>query len=495
MSGRATWDKLNSVAGAQEALRRAEVNATFTIPSLFYEEGLAKDTEDASPDNQSLGAQLVNHLATRLMLAMFAPSRPFTRLDPKLPLRDAAQQAGMSEADLREMLATGEREMTKVLDRHAMRPKLFELLKQLIVVGPTMLVMDRERKKLRVLTLRRFRVKRDIYGDVHTAVIKEELPADELPPNLRPPTLRPTDSKVGYYVLIQKDYAAEKYKVTHWVDDTELPNLAATFSPEKLPYRVLTWTLPDNADYGNSLVTEYGGDFASFDQLHGALQRAGVLASEYRWLKDPASSMDSKDFEDSTNGEVVSGEKGGLTIVNVAAEMAAAMQAQALALKPVEQRLARGFVMTSAVVRDSERTTAEEVRALAAELDTGLGGGYSRLAVDVQLPLATFLLDMLGVSFRPKDIELTIVTGLDALSRHGDLAALREWLADISIVHQAPPQVLQTLDVRALALDLASPRGVQASKYLLPPEQVKKNLDEQAQREAAARGQQQQGPQ
>jgi hypothetical protein len=489
--GRTWWAKLDASAGVATVIARAERCAQLTLPGLFYDEGTSiPDDADVPPEWQSYGAQLVNHLATRLMLALFAPSRPFARFDPKSGFSAAAAEAGVPEEQLRSILGMAEKEMTKEVDRRAMRPKLFELIKHLLVVGPTMMVLDRENKQLRVLTLRYFRLKRDIYGRVHTAVVKECIEADELPPELQAqlPATKKT-GEVDYYVLIQRNYAKEdQYTVKHYVEDVHVSEWDKSYSERKCPYQAVTWTLPDNANYGNSLVAEYAGDFTAFAQLCAAQTQAGILASEYRWLKDPSATMDAKEFEDSANGETVSGEKGSLAIVNVAAEMANAIQAQELARKPLEQRLGRAFVMTSTVVRDSERTTAAEVRALAVELDTGLGGGYSRIAVDVQEPMSYFLMDLIDVNFRPKDIELTIVTGLDALSRSGDLSNLKEWLASLAGAAQIPDPAQQRLKWAVVANDLATPLGIQADKYLMSDEEVKQQLDEAAQREAVARG-------
>lgn len=490
-TGREWWEKLDSAPGLQSVIARAERCARLTLPSLFFEESTSvPDDEDVPPEWQSYGAQLVNHLATRLMLALFAPSRPFTRMDPKDGFTAAAAERGLSEADLRSVLGLAEKEMTKEVDRRAMRPKLFELLKQLLVVGPTTLVMDRENEQLRVISLRNFRVKRDIYGRVHTHVIKECVETDELPPELQ--DLLPAKSKDGkadYYILVQRDYSKkDEYTVKHYVEDVHLVAWDKAYAKHKLPYQAITWTLPDNANYGNSLVSEYAGDFTAFAQLCAAQTAAGVLASEYRWLKDPSATMDAKEFEDSKNGEVVSGEKGALGIVNVAAEMAAAMQAQEIARKPLEQRLGRAFVLASAVVRDSERTTGIEIRQLAQELDTGLGGGYSRIAVDVQGPMSYYLLDLMDVKFRPKDIELTIVTGLDALSRSGDLSNLKEWLLSLAGAATIPEQALKRLKFQDLASDLATPLGIQAGKYLYTDAEVAAQADAEAKRMAMARG-------
>jgi ribosome-binding protein aMBF1 (putative translation factor) len=50
------------------------------------------------------------------------------------------------------------------------------------------------------------------------------------------------------------------------------------------------------------------------------------------------------------------------------------------------QRLARAFLVTSAVVRQAERVTAEEVHKVAQELEEVLGAVYSEQVVTFQMP-------------------------------------------------------------------------------------------------------------
>lgn len=491
--GRTWWQHLDARPGVQAVLRRAERCAKLTIPSLYFEEGHSDaDSEDVPPEWQSYGAQLLNHLATRLMLALFAPSRPFARLDPTVGFATAAKQAGLDETSLKAVLALAEKEQVRELDRRAMRPKLFELLKQILAIGPTLMVKDEAHKQLRVMSVRHFRLKRNIYGKVHTLCIREQVPADELDPVLQAqlPDGKKDALSVDYYILVQRlPGDAERFSIKHYVEDVLVPGWSKEVSKRDLPYVPVTWTLSDNADYGNSLVAEYAGDFSAFEKLCKAQTQAGVLASTYRWLKDPSATMSAKEFEDSEDGEVVSGEKGALAIVNIAREMGEAMTAQELVRKPLEQRLGRAFVLASAVVRDSERTTGVEIRQLAQELDTGLGGGYSRLAVDVQEPLAHFLLKLVDVQFKPKDIELTVVTGLDALSRSGDLANMREWLGSLAQAGTLPPEVAKRLKWDLVAQDLATPLGIVAGKYTYTDAELNEQADAQAKREAAARGQ------
>ena len=72
------WAELSALKS--NVLRNAETFASYTLPSLFMPEGQNTDKDKSNHTWQSVGAQAVNNLATRLMLALFAPSRPFLRL-------------------------------------------------------------------------------------------------------------------------------------------------------------------------------------------------------------------------------------------------------------------------------------------------------------------------------------------------------------------------------------------------------------------------------
>ena len=56
----------------------------------------------------------------------------------------------------------------------------------------------------------------------------------------------------------------------------------------------------------------------------------------------------------------------------------------------IEERLAAAFLLNSSVQRDAERVTAEEVRFMAQELESTLGGVYSVLSQEFQLPLSGY---------------------------------------------------------------------------------------------------------
>jgi hypothetical protein len=59
---------------------RVERYAALTINKVCLPEGFNAESTDQTHDYQSAGAQGTNHLTNKVMLALFAPSRPFFRV-------------------------------------------------------------------------------------------------------------------------------------------------------------------------------------------------------------------------------------------------------------------------------------------------------------------------------------------------------------------------------------------------------------------------------
>ena len=89
----------------------------------------------------------------------------------------------------------------------------------------------------------------------------------------------------------------------------------------------------------------------------------------------------------------------------------------------------RDSLMNTAIQRQAERVTAEEIRYMAHELEDVMGGVYSVLSQEFQLPLVNRVMDKMQKKKRlpkiPKKlVKPTIVTGLEALGRGHDLNKL-----------------------------------------------------------------------
>src|SRR5690606_25086066 len=99
----------------------------------------------------------------------------------------------------------------------------------------------------------------------------------------------------------------------------------------------------------------------------------------------------------------------------------------------LEQRLAAAFRMNSSIQRDGERVTAEEIRFMAQELEGALGGLYSILALELQLPMVRLILANLErrkkIPALPSDkVKPQITTGIEALGRGMELNRLAQFL-------------------------------------------------------------------
>ena len=96
----------------------------------------------------------------------------------------------------------------------------------------------------------------------------------------------------------------------------------------------------------------------------------------------------------------------------------------------INERLGYAFMLNTAVQRSGERVTAEEIRYMARELEDGLGGIYSVLTQEFQLPMLTLILNRLQKSKKipnlPKGIvKPTIITGMEAIGRSQDFERIQ----------------------------------------------------------------------
>src|SRR3546814_2492606 len=88
----------------------------------------------------------------------------------------------------------------------------------------------------------------------------------------------------------------------------------------------------------------------------------------------------------------------------------------------LELRLSHAFMLQSGTVRNAERVTAEEIRAMAQELENVLGGVYTVLSAEFPLPLIRRILYVLirqgEAPELPKSVVPTVVTGFEAMGRN-----------------------------------------------------------------------------
>lgn len=460
-------------------MTRFERYAAMTIPKVLHPETYDQSTDPDTQDYQSLGAQGTTHLSNKLMLAMFAPSRPFLKLQASADfIKRAMQAAGITETMLNEALVNGERAAIKKLDSLAQRPKLFQIMRSLIVVGNCLLVL--EKKAMRVMSIRNYVVKRNVKGEVIELCIREKVLFDELDPGIQKllGTRYTGESEVSFYKWLKRQENGQM-AMTQWVEEMQLPEkYNGRWAIDKCPYQVLTWDLADDADYGTGLVEEYARDFEAVSVLSEAIVNGGVLAAEFRWMVNPNGITSVEDVARSNNGDALPGLE--QDVKPVSGGNPKALEVLIASLDRWERRISRGFLMGSAIIRDAERVTQEEVRMTANELETAYGGVYSTLAASLQKPVGMWLLDEADFKLQGTQIEVTIVTGLDALSRNGDLDNFRLAMGDLAQIATLPESLQGRLKWDEVKAFIGQGRNVDLNKFMMSDAEYAK-VQQQAQ--------------
>ena len=469
------WQQCHSLRSGM--LLRMERYAALTIPKVCYPDNHDSVNADETHDYQSIGAQAVNHLSNKLMLAMFAPSRPFAKLQAGKKAKQQASAMKLTETQLEGILAKGERDAIRELDSRGQRPKLFQVMRHLVVTGNCLLNL--EKRGIRVLGIKNYVVKRNVWGQVMHIVIRECLKFDELEPAIVKMLRRQhsDDSKVEFFKWIKREPNGS-YSMTQWVNEERLPKEYDGRWPEdRMPYQAITWDLADESDYGTGLVEEYIGDLESLSVLSEAVVDGSVLGTEYRWMVNPTGQTSVDDLNNSENGDALPGLPQDVAPTQ-GGNPGAITVAEAI-LDRYERRVSRGFLMGSAVIRDAERVTQEEVRLTAQELETAYGGVYSTLAASLQKPVATWLFDAIDLNLKGADLEVTIITGLDALSRNGDLENFRSAMGDMATVVSVPPELAARMKWEEVASFIGQGRNIDLARFLLTDAEFQQKVQQQ----------------
>lgn len=198
--------------------------------------------------------------------------------------------------------------------------------------------------------------------------------------------------------------------------------------------------------------------------LSEATVDGAVLGTEYRWMVNPNGLTSVDDLNNSENGDALPGLPA--DIAPTQGGNPDALRIAELVNDKYEKRLARGFLMGSAVIRDAERVTQEEVRLTATELETAYGSVYSTLAGSLQKPVAKWLFSAIDLNLKGADLDVTIVTGLDALSRNGDLENFRLAMGDMSAIVAVPPELAARMKWEEVSAFVGQGRGVDLSKFI-----------------------------
>ena len=488
---KAVYDRLTQ--DREDYTRRAEECAKYTIPRLFPREYDDGGTDYSTPYN-SVGARGVNNLASKLLLALLPPNQPFFRFGLDEESMAMLQESG--DDQMKDTIELGlsmlENAVVKYMEANSLRPTLSEAIKQLIVAGNALLFLPPKEGGVKCYKLRDYVIQRDGTGNVLQIVAKDSLTRASLPDYVseflndhRPVTdedSKPSE-KVSIYTHTYLD--GNSWKSYQEIDGFKIPKSEQTYPKDKLPWMPIRFSKIDGENYGRSFVEDFLGDLRSLEVLSKSIVDLSKIAAKVVNLVNPACQTNIQALSKARNGAYVKGRAEDITPVqlNKSADMQVTMSTAA----NIEQRLSFCFLLNSAVqagVGSRDRVTAEEIRFVAGELEDTLGGAYSLLSNELQMPLVSCVFNQMQSNGQLPDfgefaskIEPTIVTGVDALGRGHDLTNLTQAM---TILAQFP-EIMQSVNQSNLALRVFTSAHIDPTGLIKTPEQLEQERQAQMQ--------------
>ena len=462
MSARTRYDYLSS--DRSQFLEEARQASELTLPYLIqgHEEHISGMKQLKTP-YQSVGAKACVTLASKLMLALLPVQTSFFKLqlDESQLGQDFAPEM-KSELDL--AFAKVERIILESISASDDRVAVHQALLHLVVAGNALVFMSKH--GIKVYPLNRYVVDRDGNGQVIEIVTKErvakelietQLPKEQLEPN-RVDDEGGYDDDVDVYTHVRRD---NNRFIWHQEVNEEIVKGSQGKAPIDVnPWIPLRFNTVDGEAYGRGRVGQFIGDLKSLEGLSQALVEGSAAAAKVVFTVSPSSTTKPSTLAAAGNGAIIQGRPDDIGVIQVGktADFRTAYEM----VGTLSQRISDAFLILN--IRQSERTTAEEVRMTQMELEQQLGGLFSLLTVDFLVP---YLNKKLADAQRngdipkiPKNIvKPTIVAGINALGRGQDRESLSAFLTILAQT-LGPEAIANFINTDEVIKRLAAAQGI-----------------------------------
>ena len=477
--------------------------AALTIPYLLTEDGLSDGGLLHTPW-QSVGSKGVNVLSSKMMNSLF----PITTKFFKLQINDA-ELAGMPDmnaevrSDIDLSLSKMERIIMQQVSESNDRVHLHVAMKHLVVSGNALVYAGK--KALKTFPLDRYVVARDGDGSVIEIVTKEVIARELLPAEFQAASPSRDSNAVGedgpkFGVVDGKgsNSVDEGVVYTHvtvsdgqhkWHQECDgkiIPGSKSSSPTSSTPWLPLRFNVVESESYGRGRVEEFLGDLTSLESLMKSLVQGSAAAAKVVFMVSPSATTKPQSLAQAATGAIIQGRPEDVGVVQVG--KTADFKTVQDMISNLTQRLSDAFLVLS--VRQSERTTAEEVRATQQELNEQLGGIFGNLTADLLQPYLSRKLQILTRSKKipslPKGLVLpTVVAGLNGIGRGQDRQALMEFVGTIAQT-MGPEALQQYINPQEFLKRLAASSGIEALGLVKTEEQLgeeKKQAEQQMQQQ------------
>ncbi len=475
-----TWQELEGKRHV--VLENWRQYSALTLPYLIRPSGSDENTELAEP-RDDLAGKLVTNLASKLVLALMPPTTGFITLSVSTEtLQEAkaiAEQNGEDPSDVETRLEIQLSKIEKMLYKHIgksnIRQQTFMFMQYLILTGNACMQV-KEDGNVAIYSPADWVVQRDNSGNILKAVLMKELgielvqsiadekgiPLDEIG--------SPSENKqYKLYTYIDR-ISKDKYEITQQLGDHLIAG-SKKVPVDSCGFINSVWELPAGDCYGVGHVQKNIGDIRALEVLREMLVEGAFASARTIYARRRGATMNARKFLETPNGGVVDGDHEDMLAIQTN------KQGDYTTAFSTHQDLSRGlksaFLSNDSMTRNAERVTATEIRMMSEELESALGGVYSRLANEFMLPLVKQLIKILKLDL--PDLDITISTGINQLGRNVELNKNLEFLQVVGGI----PELTQRLNWQTIGERIATGFGVDPDALFKSEEEVQAEMQQQ----------------
>ena len=487
-------DRYGKLAGLRENyLDRARETSKVTLQYIFPPDGFNSGEALTAPA-QNAGTMGVKNLAAKLMQTQLPLTVSFFKMliANERQLKLDPQEKTEIEAAFGEY----ERVVMRDIDEKNDRTTFEELLLHLIIGGNGLLHTANE--GLMFFSLEKYVVRRDAMGQPLEIILKESFAPESLPAgimemasaqgmiqNENVSVSQGHTKTIPIYTRIH--LVNERFEVYQMVGTEVIPGSEANYPKDKSPWLPLRMIKVSGEDYGRGYAEEYFGDLCTLEGLNKALIEGSAAAAKLFLLVAPNGSTDREELANAENCAIISGRPDDVAAVQI--NKSSDFQFTANTKREIEERLGFAFLMSNAVQRDAERVTAEEVRFMAQQLDSALGGIHSVLSNEFARPYLyrkIALLEREGKLpvIKKEEVQFSITTGLSALGRSADGARLNQFVSNLSQVI-GPEQTVLRMNIGEFISRMAVSEGIDPIGLVKSEEEIQQEQQQAQQQQMA----------
>lgn len=482
------YEQLTS--GRQQVVDMGRLMAELTIPSVFPPEGY-QPGDNLPGNNQSIGAQCVNSLASKLMFTAFPPGQPIMRLEP---VEYKVQEEVDNDPELWGRIELGlsrlELAHRKRLSTTTIATAYVEYLKLLLVAGnalwkhmqlanptyhrPDCYVVRRNNQGVPLLTIHKEVMSLQSMDVDHRAFIEDTLKRDGKADFFG--DKEEWEKTVEVYSVCKLKVTAQRMTWCYW-EEWEGHTLPRTSVETDVRYPPMWpgWLIPVfGSNWGRGYCEEYRGDLFTVEAQSSATNDGAALAALSLLFVKPGSQTSIRQVREAKNLSMLPGNADDISVFR--SDKIADYQFVLGVLDKAERRLAIAFLLEFSIQRQGERVTAEEIKRLARALDQAMGGTYTMVAQGNQKVVI-----MRAVRLHedenpelpeiPEDVvEVQVVTGVDAMGQSSEADNLVEWGGTFQKLY--PTTFEKITDGRDFGTRLAAAKGIKPDGLVKKPEQI-----------------------